>query len=309
MFIYLFKSLCWTNRHKERHKALLEYSCTVTVSPEQQDAFKLDEFKEEYVCFSCVGAVKSVCKHVWPPQRSKWPLSWQSAPGPQAAAGSVCPSRGPPGVGERQRCRGKTQTRGGPAGERRHLERLRGGKKARGGASAVKWGVRRWYTGFIWTHFTFRRTFTVTNLLFNVVHFQIFGNWCSPEENNNIWVRNLCNAVNFYGTAQSDCFMAVPFRSCSIVALLTGSTRWLWLAVAPRTLSFHCHRFPSNTDNPLSGTDHWIELRAKHWWRSSLGSFSVCFCGLTAFIRVQQQTCSGSLQLLLSGLALRRSAS
>lgn len=230
MFIYLFKCLCWTNRHKERHKALLEYSCTVTVSPEQQDAFKLDEFKEEYVCFSCVGAVKSVCKHVWPPQRSKWPLSWQSAPGPQAAAGSVCPSRGPPGVGERQRCRGKTQTRGGPAGERRHLERLRGGKKARGGASAVKWGVRRWYTGFIWTHFTFRRTFTVTNLLFNVVHFQIFGNWCSPEENNNIWVMQ--DLLQWTSTAQLSLIVSwlyrlglVPLWLCSLAP--PGGSDWL----------------------------------------------------------------------------------
>lgn len=82
---------------------------------------------DQCVCVSvCVSWLRTVwlCKHVWPPRRSKQPLSWQSAPGPQGAAGSVCPSRGPPGVGETQRCLERTQTRGGPVGGRWFLGRL-----------------------------------------------------------------------------------------------------------------------------------------------------------------------------------------
>lgn len=37
--------------------------------------------------------------------------------------------------------------------------------------------------------FTFTHTFTIANLLFNVVHFQVFRNWSSPEENNDMQVR------------------------------------------------------------------------------------------------------------------------
>lgn len=49
--------------------------------------------------------------------------------------------------------------------------------------------------------------------------------------------------------------MPVPFRPCSILALLASSNYWLRLAIAPWLLSFFCSWFPSNTDNPFSGAD------------------------------------------------------
>lgn len=75
--------------------------------------------------------------------------------------------------------------------------------------------------------------------------------------------------------------MTVPFRPCSIVALLTGSTQWLRLAVASWTLSFLCPRFPSNTDNPLSGTDTGDRVACKTLIGVLLGvlvSFKDCPC-------------------------------
>lgn len=132
MFIYWSK--CLVHRQKERTK-FTRTTREFCLNLHEQSQFPWTTgslhdgwVNEEYVCFSCVGT-GWVCKHVWPPQRSKWPLSWQSAPGPQAAAGSACPSRGPPGGGGRQRCRERTPTRGGPAEERWRLERLRGGKR------------------------------------------------------------------------------------------------------------------------------------------------------------------------------------
>lgn len=124
----------------------------------------------------CVSWLRRVwlCKHVWPPQRSKRPLSWQSAPGPQGAAGSVCPSRGPPGVGETQRCRERIQTRGGPVGGRWFLERL-------GREVIFEFQYNNDLHVFIWFHSRVKHTFTVSDLLFNIVHFQVFRSRSSPE--------------------------------------------------------------------------------------------------------------------------------
>lgn len=143
----------------------------------------------------CVDTVW-VSEHVWPPPSSKWPLSWQSAPGPRAAAGSVCPSREPPGGGGRQRCRGRTQTRGGPAGERLHLERLRKRRRRRRGDSSQRgWGGDLHVLSHPILH-TFTHTFTVSNLLFDIVHFQVFWNWSSPEENISTQVRSYSNLTS-----------------------------------------------------------------------------------------------------------------
>lgn len=57
--------------------------------------------------------------------------------------------------------------------------------------------------------------------------------------------------------------MTAPFGPRSIVALLTGSTQWLRLAVASWALSFLCPRFPSNTEILLSGTGSKVGAECK----------------------------------------------
>lgn len=88
-------------------------------------------------------------------------------------------------MGGRQRCQGRTQTHGGLVGERWNQERLRIEQRSGDNVqSEVGWLM---YMFFL-SHFT--RTFTVASLLFNIVHFQVFGNWGCPEGNNSVTVRN-----------------------------------------------------------------------------------------------------------------------
>lgn len=184
------------------------------------------------------------CKHVWPLQRSKQPLSWQSAPGPQGAAGSVCPSRGQPGVVGTQRCQGRTQTRGGPVGGRLFLVQL-------GGEITLEF---RYSNDLIWFNLVVKYTFTVSDLLFNVVHFQVFWSRSSPSRNISFLINPPKCIIKVLLQLQW-CLMPVPFRPRSILALLASSTYGLRMAVAPCLLSFFRSWFPSNTDNPFSGAD------------------------------------------------------
>ena len=74
----------------------------------------------------------------------------------------------------------------------------------------------------------------------------------------------------------------LPFRSCSIVALVAGSTRWLRLVTAPYTLSFHCPGFPSNTDYPHLKSRPLDRIAFKTLIGELLRvwvAFTVCSCG------------------------------
>lgn len=126
----------------------------------------------------------SVKEPSWPPLRSKQPLFGHSVPRPQAAAGSVCPSREPPGGEERWRCQERTQTRGGPAGERWSLGRLWGRKQKEEEEKRLKSAKRREadFFFFFFNSAVLSLTFTVTDLLLNIVHFQVFGNGSSSEK-------------------------------------------------------------------------------------------------------------------------------
>lgn len=168
------------------------------------------------VC-ACASWLRTVwlCKHVWPPPHSKQPPSWQSAPGPQGAAGSVCPSRGPPGVGETRRCQERTRTREGPVGGRWFLERL--GREV---IFQFHWNT----DGHVFIGFPFRvkHTFTVSDLLFNIVHFQVFGSRSCSERQ----LKKKIFIFNQFTKTVIQSSPAVTFEGSTVLALFHfGSAR------------------------------------------------------------------------------------
>lgn len=202
-------------KQQAEREALLEHSCTVDVCLHVGGV-------------SCAGAVWAR-KHVWPPLRSKWPLAWQSAPGPQAAAGNVCPSRETPGGGGRRRGQGKTRTRGGPAGGRWRLERLgRGeGTLAVSGCEVRIYVLRR--VASTHTHLCHRQS-PLWRSAFSGI-WELERSWRDRHVRSPSFIQedNFCNELQQPSWAR--CFQTVPFRPRPVVTLLTGSARWLGLSV------------------------------------------------------------------------------
>lgn len=82
-----------------------------------------------------------------------------------------------------------------------------------------RWGC----THVIVSHLTSDPTFAVTELLFHIVHFQVLGNRSDPEIKQRTSEQFLFSA-ELNQPSPVRLLPTVPFRSGSIVALLTGST-------------------------------------------------------------------------------------
>lgn len=122
------------------------------------------------------------------------------------------------------------------------------------GVSGRKWGYEvRFLLHFFLAYLYYRQSPLWHNAFLGIWELELSWNE-DQRQNDSLKQTNHIRRSVVWGYLERQ----VPFRPCSIVALLGGSTQCLCLATASCTLSFHRRRFPSNTDNHCSGTNHYI---------------------------------------------------